>query len=444
FGHSMRIEEFRRPEFEVNARNESTGPYFAGGNAVVAVKANYYAVGPLPGADVTWQVTSSPGTYAPPNWPEFTFGTWTPWWYYGDYSFGGKMGGDFGQGGTTETFSGKTDGAGEHFLQLDFDQGGDPHPLSVMAQATVMDVNRQAWTGSTSLLVHPAELYVGLRSEPYFVEHGTPLKVDVIVTDIDGSPVGDRPVEVKAARLEWKVRNGQWGEEEVDPQVCNIGSQSEPVTCTFQTPVGGSYRITATVSDGQGRKNQSQFNRWVSGGKIPPARNVEQEKVTLIPDKETYQPGDTAQILVQSPFSPAEGLLSVNRSGLLYTRRFRIEDGSITLSIPIEESYIPNISIQVDLNGAAQRLDDQGEPLANVEPRPAFASAQMILNVPPLQRTLALQVTPEQSELEPGAETSLRLVLKDAAGSPVEGAELAVVVVDEAVLALSGYDLTDP
>ncbi|MBE0698884.1 MAG: Ig-like domain-containing protein, partial [Anaerolineaceae bacterium] len=68
FSHSMRIEEFRRPEFEVNARNESTGPYFAGGNAVLAVRANYYAGGPLPGADVTWQVTSSPGTYAPPNW----------------------------------------------------------------------------------------------------------------------------------------------------------------------------------------------------------------------------------------------------------------------------------------------------------------------------------------------------------------------------------------
>ena len=39
---------------------------------------------------------------------------------------------------------------------------------SVMAQATVMDVNRQAWTGTTTLLVHPASLYVGLRSEQLF------------------------------------------------------------------------------------------------------------------------------------------------------------------------------------------------------------------------------------------------------------------------------------
>ena len=48
---------------------------------MVAVEAKYYAGGALPNADVTWQVTSSPGSYAPPNWPDFTFGTWTPWWY---------------------------------------------------------------------------------------------------------------------------------------------------------------------------------------------------------------------------------------------------------------------------------------------------------------------------------------------------------------------------
>ena len=90
---------------------------------------------------------------------------------------------------------------------------------------------------------------------------------------------------------------------------------------------------------------------------------MEQEEVTLIPDKETYQPGDVARILVQSPFSPAEGLLTVNRSGILYTQRFHIEDGSYTLEMPIEEKYIPNLNIQVDVTGSAPRTDDQGEIL---------------------------------------------------------------------------------
>ena len=443
FNHQFQIQEFRRPEFEVAARNETTGPYFAGEHAILAVDAKYYAGGGLPNAEVTWQVTSSPGNYSPPNWPDFTFGNWQPWWVFYDYGIPGPGGNS-----KTETFAGKTDASGAHYLRLDFNQQGDlsvdPQPQSVVAQATVMDVNRQAWSSTTTLLVHPADLYIGIRSDRYFVGRGTPLKVDFIVTDLDGKAVKDRPVVITAARMEWKFRNGNWAEEGVDVQTCTQLSAPEPATCSFETPLGGSYQITAIVTDDLGRKNQSRMTRWVSGGQQPPARTVEQEKVTLIPDKQNYQPGDTAQILVQSPFSPAEGILTVSRSGILYTKRFRIEDSSTTLDVPIEAKNIPNLNIQVDLVGNSPRTDDQGEPLAKVPPRPAYASGQLNLSIPPLQRTLSLQVTPDKKALEPGGETNLTVMLKDADGQPVGDAELAVVVVDEAVLALTNYKLSDP
>jgi uncharacterized protein YfaS (alpha-2-macroglobulin family) len=445
YNHNFQIQEFRRPEFEVKARNETSGPYFSGEHAVVAVEASYYAGGPLPNADVTWQVTSSPSHYAPPNWPDFTFGTWTPWWQT-EWTVSAKpyLPGETGSGGQVETFTGTTDSAGTQYLRLDFDKTGQLSPLSVVAQATAMDVNRQAWTGATSLLVHPASLYVGLRSTTYFVERGTPLKVDFIVTDLDGKPVPDRPVEVQAARLEWKYNDGVWQEEEADIQKCNQGSTQEPATCTFETPLGGSYRITALVTDDLARQNQSQITRWVSGGKLPPSRNIEQETLSLIPDKETYQPGDIAHILVQAPFSPAEGLLTVSRSGILYTERFHIETDSITLKVPIEEKDLPNLNIQVDLTGSALRSDDQGNVVAGAPPRPAYATGQLNLSIPPIQRTLSLQATPAQSELAPGGETTLDIVVKDSASQPVIGAELGVVVVDEAILALSNYQLADP
>ena len=439
--HSFQIQEFRRPEFEVTAQTETEGPYFAGESALVSVEAKYYAGGSLPGAEVTWNVASTPSTYQPPDWPDFTFGIWKPWWFF-RWSFGWD---DYGPSEETtyETFTGQTDAAGMHYLRLSFPEPADHQPYTIQAESTVMDVNRQAWTGATNLLVHPADLYVGLRSERVFVERGTPLKVDVIVTDLEGNPVADRPVELRAARMEWKYR-GDWVEEEADPQICRVGSALEPVTCTFETPLGGKYVITAEVTDAKGRVNRSQFTRWVSGGQLPPARNVEQEAVTLIPDRETYQPGDTAQILVQSPFSPAEGLLTVSRSGILYTERFRIEESTITLEVPIQESYIPNLNIQVDLTGAAPRTDDQGEPLAGVPARPAYATGQLNLSIPPLQRTMSLQATPREAELEPGGKTVVDLLLKDAAGKPVAGAELVVVIVDEAILSLTSYRLADP
>ncbi len=95
--HSFQIQEFRRPEFEVKTRPESEGPFFIGGDATVSVHAGYFAGGPLPNAETDWNVSASPGSYSPPNWPDFTFGMWTPWWgcyepyydpYYGsDYTY---------------------------------------------------------------------------------------------------------------------------------------------------------------------------------------------------------------------------------------------------------------------------------------------------------------------------------------------------------------------
>ncbi len=438
YGHGFQIQEFRRPEFEVTTRNETTGPYFNGDYAITAVEAAYYAGGALPNAEVTWNVTSSTTNYQPPNWHGFVFGQWTPWWWY-EYDMA-----SYGSGGLYQSFMGRTDATGNHYLRIDFDDQGDPQPHIIQAESVVMDVNRQAWSSSTSLLVHPASLYVGMRTEKYFVERGDPLEIELIVVDLDGNPVVDRPIKVTAARMEWKYENGSWKENQVDPQECTVGSQEEPVCCTFETNIGGRYLITAEITDEMGRANQSQITRWVSGGQQPPAREVEQEIATLIPDQETYQPGETAKILVQSPFSPAEGLLTISRSGILSTERFTIVDGTTTLEIPIEEAHIPNLHVQVDLVGAATRMDDEGEPLQDVPDRPAYASGNLTLNVPPLSRQLSLEVTPEETQLSPGTETTIDVTLRDAAGKPVSEASLAVVVVDEAILALTNYQLTDP
>jgi len=100
--------------------------------------------------------------------------------------------------------------------------------------------------------------------------------------------------------------------------------------------------------------------------------------------------------------------------------------------------------VQVDLTGAAYRLDDAGEPQPSLAQRPAYASGQLDLSVPAYSRTLSMTVEPRESELEPGGETVVDVRLTDADGHPVEGAEVAVIVVDEAVLALTGYALRDP
>ncbi|HYP01473.1 MAG TPA: alpha-2-macroglobulin family protein, partial [Pyrinomonadaceae bacterium] len=183
---------------------------------------------------------------------------------------------------------------------------------------------------------------------------------------------------------------------------------------------------------------------WVAGGKTPPQREVAQERVELIPDRKSYAGGETAEILVQSPFAPAEGVLTLRRSGLLRTERFTMRESSHTLRVPVEEAMTPNVNVQVDLVGAATRVDDAGVEMLNVPKRPAYATGEINLDIPPASRRLSVRATPREAVLEPGAETLVDVEVKDAAGRAVAGTDTAVVVVDESVLALTAYNLLDP
>src|SRR5947209_8182935 len=165
--HYFQVQEFRRPEFEVTAQATSEGPFFVKGSANAAVTAAYYAGGGLPNADVNWRVTSTPTNFTPPNRSDFTFGEWIPWWRPAS-----------GQNEShTETFTGHTDAAGKHRLKIDFDSVNPPRASNLNLQASVTDVNRQQWTATTNMLVHPADLYVGLKSDRTFVQQNEPLVV---------------------------------------------------------------------------------------------------------------------------------------------------------------------------------------------------------------------------------------------------------------------------
>ena len=191
----------------------------------------------------------------------------------------------------------------------------------------------------------------------------------------------------------------------------------------------------------------------------------------MIPDRKEYKVGDTAQILVQAPFYPAEAVMSLRRSGIVRTEAFRMDAPTYILRVPVEESWTPNVHVQVDLVGS----EDRSEPHAvadgpvragasttnRLEPglvpaggtsaaskreqkRPAYASGEINLSIPPLSRKLNIVATPRDKTLEPGGSSVVDVEAKEASGKPVSGGEVAVVVVDESVLALVNYKLDDP
>ncbi|MEJ7699526.1 MAG: hypothetical protein WKF71_07770 [Pyrinomonadaceae bacterium] len=69
YNHAFQIQEFRRPEFEVTAKNETEAPYFIKQSANVSVEAKYFAGGGLANAETNWTVTSNADElYAAESW----------------------------------------------------------------------------------------------------------------------------------------------------------------------------------------------------------------------------------------------------------------------------------------------------------------------------------------------------------------------------------------
>ena len=218
-------------------------------------------------------------------------------------------------------------------------------PVTVQAQATITDVNRQAWSSTTGLLVHAADRYVGLRSSRTFVRQGDPLTIEAVVAGIDGDVVTGVEFDVVAGRVQSTWTNGEYVEEVVDPQTCTVTAAAEPVQCEFDTTVGGQYRVTAMVAGSDGGRNRTELTTWVSGAEALPTRNVAQETLTVVPDKAEYAPGDTAELLVQAPFATGEGLVTISRNGIRDVVRFTLADGSAVVQVPITEASVPQLSL---------------------------------------------------------------------------------------------------
>ena len=440
--HYFQVQEFRRPEFEVEARVESAGPHLVDEPAVAAVDATYFSGGPLANAEVTWTVTTRQGSYSPPNWSGFTFGVWRPWWYFGYFD---EPWIDPWAESQRKTFSGRTDSSGRHYLHMEFEGDGDHLPTTVTAEARVLDVNRQEWASAADVLVHSANLYVGIRSARTFVRAGDTLDIDAVVTDIDGNPVPGRSFEITAARIVHQYVDGQWTEVPTDLETCEVVSQQTPVGCEFAPGIGGRYRISAHVVDDAGRTNRSELTRWVAGSRSGvPSRRIDLEAANLIPDAETYAAGDTAEILVDSPFASATGLLTISHNRIIELRTFEIADHAAVLEVPITDDHVPELLVRVEIVSTTERTADDGTTLEGAPPRPAYASGQVLLRVPPLLRTLDVTAEPASTVVKPGAATSIAVQVNDAGGAPVQGANVLLIVVDEAVLAVSGYELLDP
>lgn len=431
--HVFSVEDFSRSEFVIST-SVSNGTSFAGENATVTAAASHFAGDILANAKMRWYVSSVPSSFTPPNRSDFNFGRHTPSWQRNPKYVRVD----------SQSLDSKTDSAGRHTIQLDFIPVDPPVPTSVFAHVKLDDVNRQEWSSASTILVHPADLYVGLKSARLYAQKDKPLTIRIIVTGLDGKAVPGREVWLSAVQLNGAYEGGKLVEKETDRKEQAVVSGSDPVECIFEPKGGQRYRVTATVKDDRHRINQSELVFWVAGSDSTPERDLKRETLTIIPDMRNYHPGETAELLVQSPIYPAEGLLTIRRDGLVSTEPIQINGPSSIIKIPIKDSYTPNLFAQLDLTGEKVRANDSGELDERLPKRPAYASGNCELSVPPGSRELMVRATPHETILGPGGTAKIDIEIRDSEGKPLAGSEAALFGVDETVLGMVEYKIEDP
>ena len=423
----FRIEEFRRPEFEVSLSVDE-GHHLIQDPVLLATQAKYYGGGVLEGALVNWKVSAQRGHYVPPGWHGFSFGDAVPWWWR--YSWRGDAVAE-------QVLSAELDVQGRHQVALTaVSQRQTLSPYVLQVQATVQDLSQQTLSASRNVLIHPAQWYVGGRTPSYMGMAGVPFAMDLVVTDLDGNPVEGQDVRVTTHQV---YGTNAASEANADSSGCQLRSASEPVSCNLVFSEGGLWRIEMSIEDATGRESSTRLVRWIAGGdRNVSSRGVDDTTVTLIPDKDSYKPGDVAKIQIQSPIVPAHGTVILNRSGIVRHEPIHIQSASQVLPVPIEDAHVPNLHVSVFLTGALESLSSEGLVVTNQ------AEGHIDIPIPTSARELAVDLQVDTQVVAPRGEASVSVRITDPSGQPVPGAEVVLMAVDEAVLALAGYRHAHP
>ena len=433
-GSTFTVAAYRPPEFEVTVKPARDQVVMGESNqATVAVR--YFFGGPVKDAPVEWHVLGERYVFAPPQYSRYSFDdAESPWvcrycWWRPTPPPQQLLSG-----------SGRTDEQGNLTIELPGewqDPDGKPitHSLKLIVEATVRGPDGQVISGREQVIVHRSDFYIGLAPQQYVGRAKKEMKVDLLTVDLEANRLPHKQLRITVYRREWKnvfikneVGGGRWKwsaqDIKISEQEITTGDKGE-ATLTFVPPQGGSYRIVAESADGTPPARSSLFV-WVSGSEYVSWRRTNEDRLDLIADKNEYAPGETAEILIPSPFQGEQWVwITVEREGILHQEVVHLQNNSYVYRLPITERYIPNIYVSAVII--------KGKDADN--PFPAYKVGYVALSVRVNPRKLHITLKPAVEQAEPGQKVRFDVQVTDDNGEPVSAA-LSLDLVDKAVLSL--------
>jgi uncharacterized protein YfaS (alpha-2-macroglobulin family) len=203
-------------------------------------------------------------------------------------------------------------------------------------------------------------------------------------------------------------------------------------------PSAGEYRLRANFADAPDDSTATDRALWVSGAGEAAWGPQDAMALPIKLDKSAYRPGEVATALVESPFADADLYVAVIRHDVIWKQIARVRGNSPRVQFHVTPEMLPNAALQAVLVRRGAPLGHGQVPEVGKLARIGFVPFTVALD----DKYVALEIAPQLPSLLPGGEQTVRIRLKDRAGRPVQG-ELAVAVVNDAVLQLSGYRFPD-
>ena len=246
------------------------------------------------------------------------------------------------------------------------------------------------------------------------------------------------PVQVTLTQIQWNsVRRAEgngfytWETErkEVAAGSWTVTTTAAPVPLDIPLPNGGYFILEATARDGDGRVAVTRTSFYALGDGYTAWARFDHNRIDLVPERKTYKPGDTARIMIQSPWEQATALVTTEREGIRTHRQFALTSTQQSISVPIAEDDIPNVFVSVLLvkgrrprpppprpSPPPRRRRGRRSPSILRPGKPAFRLGYVELKVEDASKRLAVTVRADKEEYRPANTAKVLLDVKDAAG----------------------------
>ncbi len=348
----------------------------------------------------------------------------------------------------------------------------------LVTELTFNDPNGEVQTASTRIVVWPSAVVLGLKTGSWASNRGR-VFFQALALDTAGKPLKGQKVEVRGRLAQViSTRKRMVGgfyaydnrTETKDLGVLCSGSSDDRglVLCDAALDTAGQVELIAQAKDGNGNLAQAASSVWITKqGELWFAQDND-DRIDVLPEKKSYQPGETAKLQVRMPFREATALVSVEREGILSTQVVTLRGDDPTVALTIDKTWGPNVYVSVlALRGRIREVPwysfftwgwkepmnwvrsfwyegrEYQAPTAMVDlSKPAFKLGVAALEVGIAEHKLQVTVTPDKPQYSVRQKASVKVkVVKD--GKPLAGAEVAFAAVDEGLLALKPNDSWD-